>query len=311
MTTDRESSFVFYQSFYDMIECIPDVPTQMLAYKTICDYALRGIAPQTENWVIQMVFCAVKPQIDANSKRRENGKKSGRKAAQPDTAEPQPQYPQAPEVQPIQPEPQPMPPVPPMQPMQSSASVASTPAAQSRPVPAMQPMQSSASAASTLTAQSQPMPPVQPIQARQSSAPVAASTSTAQSQPMQATAPVRSGVFPYGKNEYPVTQAELDKFAAFAKKLFDEYRGGAAPSEADIEKVIELTNVRREIGDAAIAVFDWDKSDLLRYAFEQADAAGKLNWRYIDGMYRRFDQRDIVTGADARQYDFMRHAQAL
>jgi len=252
MTTSKENSFVFYQSFFDMIECIPDVQTQMMAYKTICDYALRGVVPQTDNWVIQMVFCAVKPQIDANKKRRENGKKGGRKAAQPDTAEQVPQVISMPATQPMQ---------------------ATEPAAISTPA-------------------------TQPMQATE---PAAVSTPTTQ----------RNGVFPYGKNEYPVTQAELDKFAAFTKKLFDDYRGGAAPSEADIEKVIELTNVRKEIGNTAIAVFDWDKYDLLHYAFEQADAVGKLNWCYIDGMYRRFDQRDIVTGADARQYDFMRHAQAL
>ncbi len=135
---------------------------------------------------------------------------------------------------------------------------------------------------------------------------------TAQPQPVQATAPVRSGVFPYGKNEYPVTQAELGKFEAFAKKLFQNYRGGAIPSAEDIEKVIELTNVRREVDDdTAIAVFDRGKSDLLCYAFFQANQAGKPNWRYIDGMYRRFEQRGIETGADALQYDYMRHAQAL
>ena len=80
-TTTLESRFVFYQSFHDMIALIPDMETQLAAYGMICAYAFSEIEPQTDNWVLKMVFSAAKPLIDSNRKRRENGKKGGRKPA--------------------------------------------------------------------------------------------------------------------------------------------------------------------------------------------------------------------------------------
>ncbi len=76
-----ERSFVFYQSFHDMIALIPDMETQLAAYGMICAYAFSEIEPQTDNWVLKMVFSAAKPLIDSDRKRRENGKKGGRKPA--------------------------------------------------------------------------------------------------------------------------------------------------------------------------------------------------------------------------------------
>ena len=111
----------------------------------------------------------------------------------------------------------------------------------------------------------------------------------------------------YGENKYPITQRELNKVQSFAQELYQTYGGGRRPNEADMERVMEYTVARREIdGDRAVAVLDEGRADLLWYAFEKASAAQKLNWRYIDGMYRRFEQRDITTGAEAYQYDLLR-----
>ena len=111
----------------------------------------------------------------------------------------------------------------------------------------------------------------------------------------------------YGENKYPITQRELNKVQSFAQELYQTYGGGRRPNEADMERVMEYTVARREIdGDRAVAVLDEGRADLLWYAFEKASAAKKLNWRYIDGMYRRFEQRDITTGAEAYQYDLLR-----
>ena len=69
-------SFVFYRSFY---EAAKQLPPEM--YKTvmdaICSYALNGDEPELEG-VELAIFTLVKPQIDANTKRYENGKKGGR-----------------------------------------------------------------------------------------------------------------------------------------------------------------------------------------------------------------------------------------
>ena len=111
----------------------------------------------------------------------------------------------------------------------------------------------------------------------------------------------------YGENKYPITQRELNKVQSFAQELYQTYGGGRRPNEADMERVMEYTVTRREIdGDRAVAVLDEGRADLLWYAFEKASAAQKLNWRYLEGMYRRFELRNITTGVEAYQYDLIR-----
>ena len=62
-------SFVFYRSFADAIAGLPPEEYKKVM-QAIIGYALDGIE--------YTVFCLVKPQIDANNKRYENGKKGGR-----------------------------------------------------------------------------------------------------------------------------------------------------------------------------------------------------------------------------------------
>ena len=110
----------------------------------------------------------------------------------------------------------------------------------------------------------------------------------------------------FGENKYPTTPEELGRFEAFAYKLFEKYHGGK-PALADMERVLERSYTRIERPDGkSIVIFDRSKADLLAYAFEQAKKADKLNWRYLDGMYRNFAARDSVTGAEALQYDLGR-----
>lgn len=74
------NSMVFYSSFFDSIETIPDdKPLYKLdLVMAILKYGLYGIEPQLE-WPLSMAWEPIKPQIDANIKRRENGQKGGRK----------------------------------------------------------------------------------------------------------------------------------------------------------------------------------------------------------------------------------------
>ena len=113
-------------------------------------------------------------------------------------------------------------------------------------------------------------------------------------------------IITFGQNKYPTTPEELGRFEAFAYKLFEKYHGGK-PALADIERVMERSYSQTERPDGKVIIaFDRDKADLLEYAFEQAKNADKLNWRYLEGMYRNFAARDIVTGAEALQYDLGR-----
>lgn len=68
--------FVFYRSFFEAVDCLPDdVFCQVV--KAIAVYALDGKEPELEG-VSRSLFLMAKPQIDANSRRREAGAKGGR-----------------------------------------------------------------------------------------------------------------------------------------------------------------------------------------------------------------------------------------
>ena len=72
-------SVVFYRSFWEAIKDV-DPPDQLAAYNAIFDYALDDISPNLTG-AASAIFKLAKPQIDANNKRYENGKRGGRPKA--------------------------------------------------------------------------------------------------------------------------------------------------------------------------------------------------------------------------------------
>ena len=68
--------FVFYSSFYDAIQELSDAD-RLAVYDAICKYALTGETDDLDG-IPSLVFKLVKPQLDANNKRRENAQKGGR-----------------------------------------------------------------------------------------------------------------------------------------------------------------------------------------------------------------------------------------
>lgn len=73
-------SFVFYDSFFDALEGLPaEIYAECI--NALCSYALRGEVPEDMSPSARMYFRLVKPQIDANNKRRENGRKGGESKA--------------------------------------------------------------------------------------------------------------------------------------------------------------------------------------------------------------------------------------
>ena len=66
-------SVVFYRSFYDAIKNIPEAD-QLKVYTAIMEYAMNDVQPEIDG-IALAIFLLVKPQIDANNKRYENGKK--------------------------------------------------------------------------------------------------------------------------------------------------------------------------------------------------------------------------------------------
>ena len=72
----NRKSFVFYDSFYKAMSYLND--KEKIQYiDAICNYSLYGITIDMD-LKIEAMFSLIKPQIDANIKKRENGKKGGR-----------------------------------------------------------------------------------------------------------------------------------------------------------------------------------------------------------------------------------------
>jgi len=69
-------SFIFYRSFFEAAEDLgPEEKCAM--FDAICDYALNFVEPSLEG-TPKMAFRLIKPQLDANIARFNNGQKGGR-----------------------------------------------------------------------------------------------------------------------------------------------------------------------------------------------------------------------------------------
>lgn len=69
-------SIVFYRSFYEAIRSLPAEDFKA-AVQAIMEYGLNGREPETDG-IERTIFLLVKPQIDANNRKWQNGKKGGR-----------------------------------------------------------------------------------------------------------------------------------------------------------------------------------------------------------------------------------------
>lgn len=70
-------SFVFYGSFGKALENLP-AEQYKECMQAIIRYAIDGEEPESSDPMVSVVFTLVKPQLDANVNRRENGSKGGR-----------------------------------------------------------------------------------------------------------------------------------------------------------------------------------------------------------------------------------------
>lgn len=71
----KRESFIFYKSFYDSIkELAPKEQAQI--YNAIFEYQFENKNPELKN-VCKSIFTLILPQLEANNKRYENGKRGG------------------------------------------------------------------------------------------------------------------------------------------------------------------------------------------------------------------------------------------
>jgi len=69
-------SFVFYKSFYESIKELDPID-QVQIYNAIFEYEFYKIKPELSG-VCKSIFTLILPQLEANNKKYENGKKGGR-----------------------------------------------------------------------------------------------------------------------------------------------------------------------------------------------------------------------------------------
>ena len=70
-------SFIFYRSFYEAIKDLPrDIQGEI--YTAIMEYSLYGKETDNLKPVARSIFTLIRPQIDVNNKRFDNGCKGGR-----------------------------------------------------------------------------------------------------------------------------------------------------------------------------------------------------------------------------------------
>ncbi len=108
----------------------------------------------------------------------------------------------------------------------------------------------------------------------------------------------------YTDNGYPTIQAELDKCSEFTDKLFRIY-WNRKPSQYDMAQVFDYVQGRGYLPDGTgYAAVDVDKAELLMYVFKLAANNDSPKWKYVDGVYKRFREREIYTLYDAQRYDW-------
>lgn len=96
-------SMIFYRSFYDAIQGL-DAELQAEIYNAVFKYGLYGELDELSP-IANTVFTLIKPQIDANNKRKENGKKGaeyGKLGGRPKKDNPE-ETPKEPQENPAQP----------------------------------------------------------------------------------------------------------------------------------------------------------------------------------------------------------------
>ena len=82
-------SCVFYRSFLDAIELLPK-KYKLQFFEALFNYALNDVPPQNLPGSAAALFKALQPQIDANNRKYENGKKGGRPKKNQDETKPKP-----------------------------------------------------------------------------------------------------------------------------------------------------------------------------------------------------------------------------
>ncbi|MDD7396058.1 MAG: DUF6291 domain-containing protein [Eubacteriales bacterium] len=72
----KRDSFIFYGSFREAARALDDA-TRLALYDAIADYGLYDEMPEAASPLVQALFTLIRPQLEANARRREAGRMGG------------------------------------------------------------------------------------------------------------------------------------------------------------------------------------------------------------------------------------------
>lgn len=73
----EKNSFIFYRSFHEALKLLPTSEEKALIYEAVVEYALNQVEIELSG-TCKGMFLLIKPQLDANQKRFQNGNLGGR-----------------------------------------------------------------------------------------------------------------------------------------------------------------------------------------------------------------------------------------
>lgn len=74
---EQRNTFIFYRSFYEAAKCLPP-EIRVAVYDAIISYALDGVIDDNLDGVPQALFVLMRPVLDTDILRRQNGSLGGR-----------------------------------------------------------------------------------------------------------------------------------------------------------------------------------------------------------------------------------------
>lgn len=75
---EEKNGFVFYRSFYEAISKVSSKETKAEIFEAICELGLNDNVVDLDDSIGQIIMDLIKPQLQANNKKYEDGKKGGR-----------------------------------------------------------------------------------------------------------------------------------------------------------------------------------------------------------------------------------------
>lgn len=78
-----KDSFVFYESFYDILQMLPDVEDWRTLIEAVCEYAFTDKHEPLPNPMLEIAFKHFQISIDSSSKRYQKAVEDGKKGGRP------------------------------------------------------------------------------------------------------------------------------------------------------------------------------------------------------------------------------------